>query len=143
MRGHGDDHVDHRRAAEYQRHHVIRQPPVERVDDADRAQGAQRAADVDQMEPPVLKPLRPPEARPPAPARQSRKYATPTQNSAFSGLPSCTCPLCSAGPYTPQHSAAPITNIIHIIERFPSLLLSPASIASSSSRILSGALAGI
>src|ERR1041385_4133929 len=48
-----------------------------------------------------------------------RKYAPPTQSRAFSGLPSATCPLCKATPYTPHESTAPRANIIHTIVRFP------------------------
>ena len=46
MHGHRDQHIDQRRAAENQRHHVIRQPArLERPDDAHRPQRTQRAAD--------------------------------------------------------------------------------------------------
>src|SRR5262245_29095925 len=42
-----------------------------------------------------------------------RKYATPTQSSAFNGFPSWVCPRCSSAPYAPQDSTAPTTKINH------------------------------
>src|ERR1700704_6560499 len=45
-----------------------------------------------------------------------RKYATPTQSSAFNGLPSCVCPMWSSAPYAPHDKTAPATKTTHPID---------------------------
>src|SRR5215510_506715 len=47
-----------------------------------------------------------------------RKYATPTQSSAFRGLPNCVCPRYSNAPYAPQDNTAPATKITQPIRFF-------------------------
>src|SRR5437868_11191669 len=47
----------------------------------------------------------------------TRKYAAPTQRSAFIGLPSCIWPRASIAPYTPHESTAPATNHAQVIPR--------------------------
>src|SRR5256885_1518571 len=44
-----------------------------------------------------------------------RKYATPTQSSAFSGLPSSCPPRYNNTPYAPHDRTAPATNTIQLI----------------------------
>src|SRR5437773_12095575 len=81
------------------------------------------------MVPDMLKPPRPPcpDNATTGTSTAIRKYATPTQSNAFIGLPSVTCPLCSATPYTPHESTAPRTKIIHTMERFPPACLLAAA----------------